>query len=152
MTGPSPKAAALALALLLPAALPAAAQVQASGAWARGTVGGQTSTGIYMQLRSAQPASLIAVDSPLGIAELHEMKMDGNVMRMRNVKRVELPPGRTVELNPGGLHIMLTGLKRPLAKGDRVPVRLTIEGMDRSRKTVEIDAEVRDFAFTGKAP
>jgi periplasmic copper chaperone A len=148
----SPKAAGLATALLLCVALPAAAQVQATDAWARGTIGGQTSSSVYMRLRSAQPASLIAVDSPLGAAELHEMTMDGNIMRMRNVKRVDLPAGRTVDLNPGGLHIMLTGLKRPLAKGDRVPVRLTIEAKDKSRKTVEVSAEVRDIRFTGKSP
>jgi periplasmic copper chaperone A len=148
---PSLGIAALALGLLLPAALPAAAPVEASNAWARGTVGGQTSTGVYMQLRSAQPAYVVAVESPLGIAELHEMRMDGNVMRMRNVKRLELPAGRTVELNPGGFHIMLTALKRPLAKGDRVPVRLTIEARDKSRRIVEVDAEVRGLAYTGGA-
>ena len=143
------RAAALALVLFWPAALPAAAQVQATSAWARGTVGGQTSTGVYMRLRSAEPASVIAVDSTLGVAELHEMKMDGNVMRMRNVRRLDLPTGRTVELNPGGLHIMLTGLKRPLAKGDRVPLRLTVEGRGGSRTLVEVSAEVRDVAFAG---
>jgi copper(I)-binding protein len=137
--------AALALALLCAAALPAAAPVEATNAWARGTIGGQTSTGVYMQLRSVQPTYVVAVESPLGVAELHEMRMDGNVMRMRNVKRLELPAGRTVELNPGGFHIMLTGLKHALAKGDRVPVRLTIEGKDKSRRTVEVEAEVRDL-------
>jgi periplasmic copper chaperone A len=149
---PSPKAAALATALLLAAALPASAQVQATNAWVRGTVGGQTSIAVYMELRSAQPASVVAVDSPLGTAELHEMRMDGNIMRMRNVKRVDLPAGRTVELNPGGLHIMLTGLKRPLAKGDRVPIRLTIEATDRSRRTLEVSAEVRDAVSAGRPP
>lgn len=142
----------LALAALLCAAWPAAAQVQATNAWVRGTVAGQTSTGVYMQLRSTVPAALVAVDSPAGTAELHEMKMDGSVMRMRSIRRVDLPAGRAVELNPGGPHIMLTGLKHPLAKGDRVPVRLTIEDKDKSRRTVEVSAEVRDLAASAGSP
>lgn len=128
------------------AAAPASAQVQASDAWARGTVPGQSSSAVYMRLRSSEPAALVGVESPVGIAELHEMKMDGDVMRMRPVKRLELPAGRTVELGPAGSHVMLTGLKRPLVKGDRVPVRLTVETAGKVRRTVDVAAEVRDFA------
>jgi periplasmic copper chaperone A len=119
--------AALAAALVCAGAAPAAAQVRATDAWARGTAPGQTSSAVYMRLRSTEPAAVVAVESPLGVAELHEMKMDGDIMRMRLVRRLELPAGRTVELNPGGAHVMLTALKRPLARGDRVPVRLTVE-------------------------
>jgi periplasmic copper chaperone A len=142
-------AGALAALFLWSAAAPAAAQVQATDAWARATIGGQTSSAAYMQLRSKQPASVVAVESPLGTAELHEMRMDGNIMRMRSLERLELPAGRTVELGPGGVHIMLTALKRPLARGDRVPLRLTIEGRDGSRAVVEVSAEVRDLASGG---
>jgi periplasmic copper chaperone A len=142
---------AVAAATLPAVALPASAQVQATGAWARGTVGGQTSTAVYMRLRSAQPAAVIAVDSPLGLAELHQMNMDGDIMRMRSLKRLELPAGRTVELDPAGAHIMLTGLKRPLAKGDRVPLRLTIETGGKTRRIVDVAAEVRDPTATGGA-
>jgi copper(I)-binding protein len=138
-----------AVAASLPAlALPAAAQVQATGAWARGTVGGQNSTAVYMRLRSALPAAVVAVESPLGVAELHQMSMNGDVMRMRPLRRLELPAGRTVELGPAGAHIMLTGLKRPLAKGDRVPLRLTVETGGK-RRTVDVAAEVRDPTATG---
>jgi periplasmic copper chaperone A len=141
---------ALAAALLPALVPPAAAQVQASEAWARGTVPGQTTSAIYLRLRSAEPAAVIAVDSPLGVAELHEMKMDGDIMRMRPLKRLELPAGRTVELNPAGAHVMLTGLKRPLAKGDRVPLRLTVEAAGGTRRIVEVTADVRDFASAGR--
>jgi periplasmic copper chaperone A len=141
----SPKLFALGLASLA-VTLPAAAQVQATAAWARGTVGGQTSTAVYMRLRSTEPAAVVAVDSPLGMAELHEMKMDGDVMRMRPLKRLELPAGRAVDLNPAGAHIMLTGLKRALVKGDRVPLRLTVETAGKARRTFQVTAEVRDFA------
>lgn len=139
---------ALVLTALLAVALPAAAQVRATGAWARGTVGPQRSTAVYMRLRSAEAAAVVAVDSPLGVAELHDMKMDGDVMRMRSLKRLELPAGRTVELNPAGAHVMLTGLKRPLVKGDRVPLRLIVETKGKGRRTVDVSAEVRDFAAT----
>jgi periplasmic copper chaperone A len=148
--GKAARTTALAVALLPALVPPAAAQVQASGAWARGTVPGQTTSAIYMRLRSAEPAVVVAVDSPLGVAELHEMKMDGDIMRMRPLKRLELPAGRTVELNPAGAHVMLTGLKRPLAKGDRVPLRLTVETAGRARRTVEVTAEVRDSASAGR--
>ncbi len=139
-----------ACALLCAAASPAVAQVQASDAWARGTAPGQTSSAVYMHLRSAEPAVVVAVESPLGVAELHEMRMDGDIMRMRPLKRLELPAGRTVELSPAGAHVMLTGLKRPLAKGDRVPLRLTVEIAGKARRTVEVSADVRDFASAGR--
>ncbi len=141
---------ALAAVLVCAAAAPAVAQVQTSDAWARGTTPGQTSSAVYMRLRSSEPAAVVAVESPLGIAELHEMKMDGDIMRMRLLKRLELPAGRTVELGPGGAHVMLTALKRPLAKGDRVPVRLTVETAGKARRTVDVDAEVRDFASASR--
>jgi periplasmic copper chaperone A len=132
--------------LSLALAAPALAQVQATDAWARGTVPGQTASAVYMRLRSAEPAAVVAVASPVGVAELHEMKMDGDIMRMRPLKRLELPAGRTVELGPSGSHVMLTGLKRPLAKGERVPLRLTVETAGGRRRTVEVSADVRDFA------
>jgi copper(I)-binding protein len=103
-----------------------------------------------MQLRTAEGATIVGVACPLaGGAELHEMRMEGDIMRMRSLKSLALPPGKTVELSPGGYHIMLTSLKRPLTKGDRVPIRLTFEAKDRSLKTVEVDAEVRDLTSAG---
>ncbi|HZR68154.1 MAG TPA: copper chaperone PCu(A)C [Burkholderiales bacterium] len=139
-------ARALGLSLLCALARPAAAQVHASDAWARGTVPGQSSSAVYMRLRSDEPAAVVAVESPLGTAELHDMKMDGDIMRMRPLKRLELPAGRTVDLGPAGAHVMLTGLKRPLAKGDRVPLRLVVETPGGKRRSVDVRAEVRDFA------
>jgi periplasmic copper chaperone A len=136
--------------VLLAVVASAAAQVQATDAWARGTAPGQTASAVYMRLRSAEPAAVVAVDSPAGVAQLHEMKMDGDIMRMRPLKRLELPAGRTVELSPSGSHVMLTGLKRPLAKGDRVPLRLTVETAGGGRRTVEVTADVRDFASGGR--
>jgi copper(I)-binding protein len=136
--------------VLLAAAAAAHAQVEARAAWVRGTVQGQTTAGAYMELTSGQGASLLAAESPAArSAEIHEMRMEGNVMRMRTVPRLELPPGKTVELKPGGYHMMLVDLKRPLKKGDLVPIRLKVELSDKTVKTIQIVAEVRDLAAAG---
>jgi copper(I)-binding protein len=120
-------------------------QISVAGAWVRGTVPGQTSSGAFMELKSAGDAVLVGADSPVaGTAEIHQMKMDGNVMRMRAVLRIELPAGKTVELKPGGYHVMLTQLKRPLKAGETVPIRLRVESRGKAASTVEVVAEVRD--------
>src|SRR5256885_8123754 len=82
-------------ALLLAAAGIAHAQVEARAAWVRGTVPGQTTAGAYMELTSDRRARLLGAESPAaGSAEIHEMTMEGNVMRMRPVARLDLPPGK----------------------------------------------------------
>jgi len=135
--------------LLLAAAGIAHAQVEARAAWVRGTVLGQTTAGAYMQLTSDRRASLLGAESPAAdSAEIHEMTMEGSVMRMRAVPRLELPPGKTVELRPGGRHMMLVGLKRSLKKGDLVPIRLKVELSDKTIKTIQVLAEVREHAAT----
>jgi copper(I)-binding protein len=137
--------------VLLVAAAAAQGQVEARAAWVRGTVQGQTTAGAYMELTSDRRASLLGAESPAaGRAEIHEMKMDGNVMRMRPVSRLDLPPGKTVELKPGGHHMMLVDLKRPLKKGDLVPIRLKVELSDKTIRTIQVMAEVRDPAATGR--
>lgn len=136
--------------VLLAAAAAAQGQIEARAAWVRGTVQGQTTAGAYMQLISGQRASLVGAESPAaGSAEIHEMKMEGNVMRMRAVPRLELPPGKTVELKPGGHHMMLVDLKRALKKGDLVPIRLKVELSDKTIKTMQIMAEVRELTAAG---
>lgn len=136
--------------VLLSAAVAAQAQVEARTAWARATVLGQTTAGAYMQITSSERATLVGVESPAAArAEVHEMRMDGKVMRMRALPRLELLPGKTVELKPGGYHIMLLELKRPLSKGEVVPIRLRLEMMDKSVKMVEVKAEVREPIATG---
>ncbi len=132
--------------VLLAAAAAAHGQVEVRAAWVRGTVDGQTTAGAYMQLTSDRRASLLGAESPAArSAEIHEMKMDGNVMRMRAVPRLELPPGKTVELKPGGYNMMLVDLKRPLKKGDLVPIRLKVELSDKTIKTIQVVDEVREL-------
>lgn len=129
------------------ASVPAWAQVDVKSAWVRGTVAAQKTTAAYMEISSAQAASLVGAESTAaGTVEVHEMSMDKNVMRMRAVPRLDLPAGKTVELKPGGYHIMLIDLKKPLKKGDSVPLRLKIENRDKTVSTIEVKAEVRDVA------
>ena len=146
------KFAGIILATAVLASAPALAQVEAKSAWVRGTVGAQKTTGAYMEITSAQGGSLVGAESAsAATVEVHEMRMDGNVMRMRAVPRLDLPAGRTVELKPGGYHIMLIDLKRPLKKGDTVPLRLRIENKDKSVSTIEVRAEVREAAAPAAA-
>jgi len=134
------------------ASLPAWAQVQVKSAWVRGTVGAQTTTSAYMEISSAQAATLVGAESAAaGMAEVHEMRMDKNVMSMRATPRLELPAGKTVDLKPGGYHVMLMDLKKPLNKGDSVPLKLRIENKDKTVSTVEVTAEVRDAAGAARA-
>lgn len=120
------------------------AQVTVKNAWVRATVPQQKATGAFMQLQSVQDTRLVSASSPLTPnVEVHEMAMQDNVMKMRQVPAVELPAGKTVELKPGGYHIMFMNLTQPVKSGDTVPLTLTFEGKDGKRETVEVQAPVR---------
>jgi len=121
-----PKAALLfSLALGSAAALAQTAAVKVDGAWARATVQGQKGTGAFMSLTASEATRLVGVSSPVaGVAEVHEMKMEGDVMKMRALPSLELPAGKKVEFKPGGYHVMLMDLKAPLAKDSTVPLTL----------------------------
>jgi copper(I)-binding protein len=125
-------------------AAPAFAQVQVADPWVRGTVAQQKATGAFMKLTAADGSRLVEVRTPAaGVAEIHEMAMVDNVMRMRAVPGIELPAGKSVELRPGGYHLMLMDLKQQLKPGDTVPITLVFEDKDRKRQTVEVSAPVR---------
>ena len=129
--------------------LPAAAQVIVSDPWIRGTVPQQMATGAFMQLKSAKDAKLIEARSPAaGVVEIHEMTMENNVMRMRAVSSLALPAGRTVELKPGGYHVMLMDLKQQMKEGETVPVTLVVESGGK-RETIEVKATVRAATASG---
>jgi hypothetical protein len=115
-----------ALGLVLLAHSASAQAVVVKSAWARATVQGQMATGAFMSLQSASGARLVGVSSPVaGVSEVHEMRMEGNVMKMAALKEaLELPAGMTVELKPGSYHLMLMDLKAPLKKDSTVPLTL----------------------------
>lgn len=132
------------LAALLFMGAAAHAQTRVEEPWVRATVAQQTATGAFMRIRSAEGARLVEVRSPAAKSvEIHSMSMQGDVMRMRQIDGLVLPAGGAVDLAPGGYHLMLVGLVRPLKEGDSVPLTLVVEGLDRKRENVEVIATVR---------
>ena len=131
----------LALAFSVTYAVGAYAQnVTVTEAWARATVPGQKATGAFMKITAKNNTKLIAVSSPVaGVAEIHEMKMDKDVMKMAALPNgLELPAGKAVELKPGGYHVMLMDLKAPLAKDSAVPLTLTLQDAKGVKSTLEL--------------
>ena len=140
-------AAAAALAIALTAQAQRGADIDVKSAWARPTVAGQMGTGAFMHLTSKDGARLLSAASDVaGVVEIHEMAMEGNVMRMRPIPNLDLPPGSTVELKPGGHHMMLMDLKRPLATGEKIKVELRLETRDKKLVTQPIEIEIRPRA------
>ena len=141
---------ALAGALLLCCAAACGAQVTVSNAWVRATAPGQTIAGAYLKITSATTAYLVGGSSAAAKSvEIHEMTMENNVMKMRPVTRLELPAGTAVELKPGGYHLMLVDVTRPLVKGDSVPLTLTVEDKGGRRHAVKVKAKVGELVAAG---
>ncbi|WP_326540742.1 copper chaperone PCu(A)C [Pseudorhodoferax sp.] len=142
----------LALACALLAAAAAQAQVGVHDAWVRASVPQQKATGAFMQLQAAQDSRLVGVSSPAApVVEVHEMVLQDGIMRMRAVPALALPAGKTVELKPGGYHVMLMDLPQQLKQGDTVPLTLVFEGKDGKRQTVEVKAPVRPISAAAPA-
>ena len=122
-----------------------AGDLQIGHPYARTTPPGATTAGAYLSIdnKGKTAEKLLRVTSPVaGLVELHSMSMDGNVMRMRAVTAIDVAAGATVKLAPGGLHVMLQELKRPLKKGDRVPLTLVFERAGE----VKLELAVQDAA------
>lgn len=129
----------------------AAAQVNVADPWVRATVPQQKATGAFMSITAAKGARLVEARSPVaGVVEIHEMKLENNVMKMRAVAGLDLPAGRAVALAPGGYHVMLMELKQTLKEGESVPITLVVEDKDKKRETIEIKANVRPLTSDGK--
>ena len=126
--------------------------VEVKNAWVRATVQGQKATGAFMQITAPAASTLISVSTPVaGVAEVHEMKMDGDVMRMRPLaKGLELPAGKAVQLQPGGYHLMLMDLKLPLQKDTTIPVTLTLQDSKGVQSSQELRVPVLTAAPKGQ--
>jgi copper(I)-binding protein len=136
----------------LAATLPAHAQTTVKDPWVRGTVAQQKATGLFAQITSTAGGKLVSASSPVaGVVEIHEMTMEGSTMKMRAIPGLDLPAGKTVELKPGGYHVMLMDLKQQVKPGDTVTVTLVIEAAGGKRETLEVKAPVRPLAGGGAA-
>ena len=146
------KISSLLLCLTLALASGAAfSQVTVKDPWVRATVPAQQSTGAFMQLTATQDLRLVEARSPAaGIVEIHEMRMENNVMKMNAVDGIALPAGKTVNLASGGYHVMMMDLKGQVKAGDTVPLTLVVEDKNKKRQTIEVKAVAR--ALGGAAP
>lgn len=136
---------AVALAATTLTALAHGEAVEVQNAWARATVKGQMATGAFMTLTAKDGAKLMAAASPAaGVVQVHQMKMDAGVMKMAEVKGgLNLPAGKTVELKPGGFHLMLMDLKAPLAAGSTMPLTLVVTDAKGAQSKVELTVPVK---------
>lgn len=116
------------------------AQVVVKDAWIRATVPQQKTSGVFLQIESSSDARLVDAHSDAATsAELHEMKLDNNIMRMRAIDQLALPAGKAVTLKPGGYHLMLMGLKNQVKVGDVISLTLVVENKDKKRQTVQVN-------------
>ncbi|MFV9474048.1 copper chaperone PCu(A)C [Advenella sp. RU8] len=137
-------------ALIISAALfsaSASAAVTVEDAWVRATVGGQQATGAFMKLTSDKDAKLVEAKSDISKAvEIHEMAMQDDVMKMRQIPSLDLPKSQVVELKPGSYHIMFIGLNNQVKENDEVALQLVVENADGSKETVDIKAPAKPLA------
>ena len=138
---------ALFLAVSLMGAAAHAQTVEVKDAWARSTVPGQKASGAFMKLTAREGTRLVGASSPVaGVTEVHEMKMEGDVMRMRAIAGLDLPAGQTVELKPGGYHVMLLDLKTALRKDSSIPLTLVFKDAKGVESKVELSLPVLSMA------
>jgi len=121
--------------------------VEVKEAWVRSAVPGQQGTGAFMSLTSKDAARLVGASSPVaGVVQVHEMKMEGDVMKMRAVPALNLPAGQTVQLKPGGYHIMLMDLKQALPTGSTVSLTLVFKDAKGTESKLELKLPVSVMA------
>ena len=138
----------LAALLLLIAGTPAYAQVVIEKPWARATVPAARVGGAYLTVRnqSAVPDRLTGAASPVAArVEFHVHIADGEIMRMRQVQALEIPPNGSLELKPGAAHLMFVDIRQPFKEGDVVPVTLTFE------KAGEVTVQARVGGLSAKS-
>jgi periplasmic copper chaperone A len=126
-----------------------ARDIEVSVGWIRATAPGQDQGGADLSIISKQSATLVGASSPVcKVVQLHTMTSEGGMMRMREVKAIELPAGKRVNLRESGYHLMLIGLKVPLKEGDTVPLTLSIKVGKQGVMKVETTAEVKSLTAT----
>jgi periplasmic copper chaperone A len=125
-----------------PATARQADRVTVSGAWVRESLPGRPATSGYLTLanRGSAPARLVGgLTKAARVVELHEMRTDGDTMKMRRIEGIDLPAGGKVDLRPGGLHLMLIGLEAPLRRGETVALALRFS----DGSALDVDFDIR---------
>ncbi|WP_223458911.1 MULTISPECIES: copper chaperone PCu(A)C [unclassified Pseudomonas] len=139
-----PLAQAAILFSLLGMAWQASAQTRIDDAWVRATVPGQQSTGAFLKITSSTDSKLVSVQSPVArTVQMHHSTMQNEVMRMDPVESVALPVGKTVVFDPDSYHVMLIGVYAQVKEGDKVPLTLTVEGVNGKKETITVEASAR---------
>ena len=129
---------------LLGMSLHVSAQTVVDDAWVRATVAGQPSTGAFMHITSSTDSKLVEVRSPVAkTVQIHESKMQNDVMSMQPVAAVALPAGKSVAIEPEGYHVMLIDLVNQVKAGDQVPLTLIVEDSKGVKELIEVKAEAR---------
>jgi periplasmic copper chaperone A len=122
----------------------ARAEVTAANAWVRGTAPGQLMSAAYLTLTSTDDAKVVDVSSPVAKkSQIHASMMMSGIMHMHAIDGLALPARQAVELKPGGNHVMLMDLAKPLRAGEQVPLLFTIQDAKGRRSTLEVKALVR---------
>jgi periplasmic copper chaperone A len=121
--------------------------VKIEQAWARAMVPGQQASAAYMRITASEPLQLLGADSPAArITELHEMRMEGDVMKMRAIAALPLPAGQAVEFRPGGLHFMLMDLPQDLKAGTQIQLTLSLKDAKGRTRKLQVPVPVRSTA------
>lgn len=118
--------------------------VDIKDAWVRASVPGQQASGAFMKITARDNTKLVAASTPVaGVTEIHEMKMDGDVMKMRALPNgLDLPAGKTVELKPGSYHVMMMDLKATLPNGGTVAMTLVFRDAKGAESRVDLKLPV----------
>ena len=129
---------------LLGMSLHVSAQTVVDDAWVRATVAGQPSTGAFMHITASSDSKLVEVQSPAAkTVQIHESKMENDVMSMQPVASVPLPAGKSVAVVPEGYHVMLIDLVGQIKVGDQVPLTLIVEDSKGVKESIEVKAQAR---------
>ncbi|WP_339474645.1 copper chaperone PCu(A)C [Pseudomonas sp. RL_5y_Pfl2_69] len=129
---------------LLGLSLQVNAQTVVDDAWVRATVAGQPSTGAFMHITASSDSKLVEVQSPVAkTVQIHESKMENDVMSMQPFASVALPAGKSVAIVPEGYHVMLIDLVGQIKVGDQVPLTLIVEDSKGVKESIEVKAQAR---------
>lgn len=125
--------------------------VTITDAWVKTTVPGGRVSAAYMQIKSTAPVKLIKVETEIaGIVEIHDMKMNDGVMEMKALDSLDIPEQTAVTLKPGGLHVMLLKLNKPINTGDKVAMTLTFAQRDNKTFIANVIADAMEKASVTK--